>query len=229
MTKVKICGLTEVEPALATAGCGADYLGLVFAPSRRRILPEKAGEIVNAVREAGYRSSIAGVFVNSAAAEVNLIAESCRLDWVQLSGNETWEYCLDIQRPVIKTMHISEACIPGDIIHNIEKGYRLLSRERLMILLDTQGIEAYGGTGRIFDWQIAKEISRLFPVIVAGGLTPENAGKLVREVSPWGVDVSSGVETGGRKDVQKIRDFIYRVKDGGCKFMMNHGEVRESC
>jgi phosphoribosylanthranilate isomerase len=212
MTRVKICGLTEISQALAAAEAGADYLGLVFASSRRRILPEQAVKIVNAVRGLERRPLMVGVFVNSPAEEVNLTAELCKLDWVQLSGMETWEYCRTIARPIIKAFHVSTKGYSQDILNYLEKGYRLRSRERLICLLDAQVKDAYGGTGQTFDWQLAKEISAVYPVFVAGGLTPENVGQLVKEFQPWGVDVSSGVETEGKKDIGKIREFIKNVR-----------------
>jgi phosphoribosylanthranilate isomerase len=212
VTRIKICGITDTVQALAAAEAGADYLGLVFARSRRRVDPQKAAEIISEISLLKSHPAVVGVFVNISAADVNLIAELCRLDWVQLSGDETWVYCQNIQRPVIKTVHIRENSTTKDILEEIEKGYRMLSQDKLLCLLDTQVKGAYGGTGRVFNWQIAEKAAARFPVIIAGGLTVENIRQLVQEVKPWGVDVSSGVETGGKKDIQKIKDFIKTAK-----------------
>ncbi|MDO8687548.1 MAG: phosphoribosylanthranilate isomerase [Dehalococcoidales bacterium] len=212
MIRVKICGLSEIEPALVAAEAGADFLGLVFAPSRRQASPEKAKQIVDAIRSLPNPPQVVGVFVNLAAAEVNQIADYCRLDRVQLSGDETWDYCQQIDKPLIKAIHVTDCQPTEDVINEIEKGYRLLGRDKLICLLDTHDSKVYGGTGQVFDWQLAREVSARFPVIVAGGLTPANVGNLVREVQSWGVDVSSGVETDGRKDVSKIRGFIQKVR-----------------
>jgi phosphoribosylanthranilate isomerase len=213
MIHVKICGITGVDQALAASAAGADYMGLVMAPSQRQILPIKALEIVKALREIHSEVQTAGVFVNVPVADVNFIAEACKLDLVQLSGDEDWQYCRNVQKPIIKAIHIPPGIMASKILENIKDGYRILGKDRLICLLDSHLKGTYGGSGLTFDWELAREVAARFPVFVAGGLNSENVGNLIEDVQPLGVDVSSGVETNGQKDIQKIKGFIRIVKN----------------
>jgi phosphoribosylanthranilate isomerase len=208
MTKVKICGLSEIDQALVAGRAGADFIGLVFASSRRQVTPEKAHGLVEAIRGSGTRPAVVGVFANSTAAEINRIADCCWLDVVQLSGREPWSLCLEINRPVIKVVRVFPDTVAEEVLEEIEAGFRMLSGKEFFCLLDS----TYGGSGQTFDWAVAKTVSARFPVMVAGGLTPTNVEQLLRAVKPWGVDVSSGVETDGQKDPAKISAFIEAVR-----------------
>jgi phosphoribosylanthranilate isomerase len=212
LVKIKVCGLSETGHALAAAQAGADFLGLVFAPSRRRVSPDKARDITEVVLALEHRPKLVGVFVNESYDYVNLIAMQCRLDYVQLSGSESWECCCGIDYPIIKAIHVETGTKADDVLDEIEDGYRFCSDKDLIVLLDTGVQDVWGGTGCAFDWTLAREVAARFPVMVAGGLDPGNVGGLIKEVLPWGVDVSSGIETNGQKDRAKILDFITRVR-----------------
>lgn len=212
MTKIKIDGIKTEEQAIGAAGAGADFIGMVFALSPRQITASKAEKIVAALKDSGAKTEVVGVFVNVRPGTVKRTAERCRLDWVQLSGDEPWEYCLELDRPVIKVMRVSRNQRAEQFIKDLEYGTKLLKKQKHIFGLDANVRGKYGGTGRKFDWKLAVPIARKFPVIIAGGLTPENVGEAIKVISPWGVDVSSGVETKGVKDLDKIKRFIEAVR-----------------
>ena len=212
MTRVKICGITEAAHALTAAEAGADFIGLVFAPSKRRVDVEQARGIALAVKGLKSHPIVVGIFVNTPADEVNRIAEYCALDWVQLSGDEPWEYLSDIERPILKAIGVRSQQTSEDILASISSGYQAHS-EGFICLLDCHVEGSYGGTGQTFDWGLARQVSQRFPVIIAGGLSPENVAQAIRLARPWGVDVSSGVESDGLKDIAKIKRFIETVRN----------------
>jgi phosphoribosylanthranilate isomerase len=212
MTRVKICGIRDKAHALAAIEAGSNFIGLVFAPSQRQVTPAQAGEIVSAVKKRSEATVVVGVFVNMPATEVNRTASSCNLDWVQLSGDESWEYCRQITKPLIKAIRIKPEQRPEQISEDLAIGVRVLSSQRCVYLLDSQVKGRHGGTGMTFDWSLARQAAEQFPVIIAGGLTPENVAQAIDIVAPWAVDVSSGVETEGVKDIAKIRAFIEAVR-----------------
>lgn len=212
ITKVKICGLTEIEHVEAAEEAGAEFIGLMFASSPRQITPEKARQLADAAHNLEKSPAVVGVFVNTPADEVNRIAEECNLDLVQLSGDETREYCLDIEKPIIKVMHVSENQSVDDVFTEITECFEFFQGKDVLYMLDTRVENAYGGTGQAFSRYVAAGVAARLPVIIAGGLNPENVGTVVNEVHPWAVDVSSGVETHGKKDISKIIEFIKEVK-----------------
>jgi phosphoribosylanthranilate isomerase len=221
VTLVKICGLREPAHAIAAAEAGADFVGLVFAESRRRVTVEQARAIACALGEpltaAGRdarqieallrrkRPLVVGVFAGADAETVNRTAEAAGLDLVQLSGDEPWDMCGKFSRPVLKAVKVKDGMSAEEVIADLRPG--------AVPLLDTHAEGALGGTGMTFDWAVAAEVARRFPIVLAGGLTPENVGEAVRLVHPWAVDVSSGVETDGVKDVGKIRAFVAAVRE----------------
>jgi len=211
MTRVKICGIRDKTHALAAVEAGADFIGLMFAPSRRQVSPTKAREIASAIKQSSDTTKVVGVFVNAPSSQVNEFADFCTLDWVQLSGDESWEYCREVVRPVIKAIRINRQS-PDELYAEISAGDKLLPHKSFIAFLDSQVEGKYGGTGESFDWRLAQQVAKRFPVIIAGGLDPKNVTRLIETVAPWGVDVSSGVETRGVKDIAKIRAFIEAVR-----------------
>ncbi len=210
-TRVKICGIRDKNHALAAVEAGADFIGLVFAPSKRQVSPAKACEIASTVKESNNSIQVVGVFVNAPSSQVNELTDFCALDWVQLSGDESWEYCREVVKPIIKAIRVGWQS-PEELYAELSTGRRLLSAQKFIPLLDSQVEGKYGGTGEGFDWKLAQEAAKRFPIIVAGGIGPENVARLIETVAPWGVDVSSGVETGGVKDPAKIKAFIEAVR-----------------
>jgi len=210
-TRIKICGIRDKAHALAAVEAGADFVGLVFAPSQRQVNPAEAHEIASAVKKSSDSTKVVGVFVNAPSSQVNELADFCALDWVQLSGDESWEYCREVVRPVIKAIRIDQQSAEG-LYAELSAGNKLLTVQKFIILLDSRVEGKYGGTGESFNWNLAQEVAKRFPVIIAGGLDPKNVARLIERVAPWGVDVSSGVETGGVKDIAKIKAFIEAVR-----------------
>jgi phosphoribosylanthranilate isomerase len=150
-----------------------------------------------------------GVFANQDAEEINEIVDECGIDLVQLSGGEPWGHCLLVNRQVIKVLHLGAAEEPAAALGRVETG------TALALLLDRQEAGAMGGTGKTLDWDLAAKLGASMPVWLAGGLTPENVLSAIETVRPWAVDVSSGVETDGVKDLAKIRAFVAAVKGEG--------------
>jgi phosphoribosylanthranilate isomerase len=200
MVKVKICGLTCIEDAVAAMEAGADALGFVFEPGRHQVTPEQARAIIAALPPF---VSIVGLFVNEDVAVVRQIAEFCWLDTLQFQGDESPDYCASFSRRVIKGFKIKDET-------SLE---RLEAYTVTAYLLDSYVPGLSGGTGRSFNWELARGLSASRPIILAGGLTPANISTAISVIKPFAVDVSSGVENeSGRKDPQKMADFVRRAR-----------------
>jgi phosphoribosylanthranilate isomerase len=202
-TRIKICGITRVEDALSAAQAGADAIGLVFAEgSPRRLHTEQARRIAAALPP--FVSTVA-LFVNPSQELVAQVIAQVRPDCLQFHGEETPDFCAAFNLPWLKV-----ARVRADI-DLLQFAARYAGAQGL--LLDAYSAAAHGGTGERFDWGlIPADLSR--PVVLAGGLTPDNVAEAVRHVRPWAVDVSSGVEAApGIKDAAKIAAFVKEVKD----------------
>lgn len=201
MTKIKICGITNLEDAILGSDLGADALGFVFAESPRRISPKLARKIILSLPPFLVK---VGVFVNEKIDKVKEIYHYCGLNFVQLHGEEDEGYMSSLSLPVMKTFRV--------------KGYKILDEiakfKSNYFLLDAYDQTSLGGTGKSFDWDIAKKANEIGKLILSGGLTPLNVKKALEEVHPYGVDVSSGVEMKpGIKDPKKMRRFIKEVRE----------------
>jgi len=206
MMRVKICGITNLEDALLAAELGAQALGFIFYPkSPRSIKPEAARQIIAHLPPLVLS---VGVFVNEAAALVLEVAEMVRLDWVQLHGEEPPEYCRFLYRNVMKAIRVQDQS-------SLEQMQQYQGSVRAF-LLDTHKSDQKGGTGESFDWTLARQAREYGPVVLAGGLRPENVAAAIREASPLAVDVASGVEASpGKKDPARLRAFFQAVAAAG--------------
>ena len=203
MTKVKICGITNLGDAMAACRYGADALGFVFAKSPRKISSRKAAAII---KKLPSHIAKVGVFVDEDAKNILRIAKDCRLDCAQLHGGESINYCKGLKKyiKIIKAVRLS-----GD------KGLRGLKKYDVdAFLLDSYVKGKHGGTGTAFDWALAvkaKDAGK--PVIIAGGLNHKNVGSAISKVRPYAVDASSGLERSpGRKDRSLVKKFIEAAK-----------------
>ena len=163
MTKVKICGLRDIDDALAAAEAGADFLGIVFEPrSRRYVDLEEARLLVRSFRDRWGKDGPrwVGVFANQPLEDVDHVLTHCDLDMAQLSGSESPEFCRQVKKPVIKVLHVRSDAPAAEVLSQVRQGISLYSNEGHMCMLDTfkQGI--LGGTGQVFDWEVARTLAR---------------------------------------------------------------------
>lgn len=212
-TTVKICGVRTLGDALAAAEAGADYIGMVFVPCRRRrIEPEAARAITDGLRSLGPDAPKAvGLFGDQPLDEVLRTIGAAGLDCTQLCGEESLDYCRTVldRVGVIKVLHVSDDDVADAVAARIDA----YAAAGCTVTLDSQVAGLHGGTGRSFDWSIAVELAQVGRrFLLAGGLTPVNVAEAVAAVRPWGVDVSSGVETEGVQDRSKIREFVANAR-----------------
>ena len=201
--KVKVCGMTNLEDALVAAEAGADAVGFIFyKKSSRSVTMKTVKEII--LKLPPFIGTV-GVFVNETAEKINKTADYCNLDMVQLHGEESPAFCKKIRRRVIKAFRVKD-------MQSLKK---LSDFQVSGFLLDTFSEEQHGGTGKVFDWNLAHHPKKYGSVIMAGGLTANNVGQAIRQVRPYGVDVCSGVESQpGIKDHKKLRAFLKNAKAG---------------
>ncbi len=211
MTKIKICGITNLNDALAAAELGADLLGFNFYPkSPRYIEPDSCREITSVLRVEFPQITLVGVFVNAPPAEIRAVLAACQLHLAQLHGDEPPETLAELGGLAFKAIRLSASEFAEESAH-------LFCRRPSVppsLLVDAAVKGLYGGSGVTTDWAKAAELSKQIPLLLAGGLTPGNVSQAIGQVRPWGVDTASGVESApGRKDAQKMRDFAAAVRE----------------
>jgi len=203
MTKIKICGIKTVTDALAAMDAGADLIGFNFYPkSPRYVDVGRCRDIMSVMRRYGQITYV-GVFVNASVAEVRATMETCGLSLAQLHGDETPEMLSALDGKAFKAFR--------GVPHSLD-GFARGDAPALLVDASVKG--AYGGTGVTADWNRAAGLAKKYPLLLAGGLTPENVTEAVGQVKPWGVDVASGVESSpGEKDAIKMKAFVKAILD----------------
>jgi phosphoribosylanthranilate isomerase len=201
-TRIKVCGMRELAEVAGVVAAGVDAIGLIFVEqSPRYIDPERAREIVASLPP--FVDAV-GVFVDQEAAAVNEIVRYCGLTMVQLHGAESPAYCAEIACRVMKVFRVRESLTAEDLASYAD--------EVSAFLFDTFQEKVAGGTGQTFAWSLLEKLASPRPVVLAGGLTPENVGEAVRQARPFAVDLNSGVEFApGRKDLAKVRAAVAQV------------------
>lgn len=219
---VKICGVREAAHAAAAREAGADLVGMIFADARRRVeladarairreigprveITDSTTDAVERARAQAGRPLLVGVFARQTPDEILRILDRVELDLVQLSGGEQPALAGRIPRAVIRATHVADGATAESLLRDARR------EPPTITLLDAASRQG-GGTGQRFDWSLAQAVARQRPVILAGGLAPENVAEAVAGVQPWGVDVSSGVEIDGEKSAERIRAFVSAAK-----------------
>ncbi len=206
--KIKICGITTLQDALAAIEAGADMLGYNFYPrSKRYITPEACAEIQNELARRNLAVVAVGVFVNASRQHILHTMTRCNLGYAQLSGDENPDFLARLSAPSFKAIRPLPSADP------LPQASPFARPTAPALLVDAHRPGQYGGTGHLADWEAAAALAARYPLLLAGGLTPENVRAAVERVQPWGVDVASGVETSpGRKDAGKMRRFVEGVR-----------------
>lgn len=211
--RVKICGLRQFRHAEIAVKSGAQFLGFVFVEGmRRQIQPDKASRITSelrteALKHQSHMPQNVGLFHNQPLGWVRDVIHHANLDIVQLTGNENLQYARSLDIPIIKGIRVK----PDTKHHDLLRITEAWLDAGHWVVLDRYDSTSPGGTGKVFDWSVAGDIASFEGVLLAGGLNPKNVAAAIDQLKPWGVDVSTGVETDGEKDPEKITAFIAAV------------------
>ena len=209
MTKIKICGLKDKTDAIFAASLGVDYLGMVFVENvKRKITYSQALDIVNSLGGIKDKPKLVGLFADQPIDYVKKTFSKFSLDYAQLCGDENFSYLTDLNLPFIKQIKIFENMKLTDAFNCIEKIQSIGG----LVSIDSYMKGHFGGSGKLINLSNAKKIIQKYNVLLAGGLNTENIQRITEDLYPWGVDVSSGVESNGIKDKDKIESFILSVQ-----------------
>ncbi len=210
---IKMCGNRSGTDLVNAANAGADLLGIIFADAWRRVSVDHAREMVATLRdEADNVPPVVGVFVDQPVDEVNATADKVGLDMIQLHGTETPDYWEQMERPLIICRRISSTLTPEQIEDELRVVADFMQRTGSLSLIEPHVEGEPGGAGVSLDFGLAERLARRYSFILAGGLGPDNVGEAIHSVRPWGVDVSSGVETERVKDPSKVGRFVYEAR-----------------
>lgn len=205
---VKICGLRDVASAQVAVDSAADALGFILAKSRRQIMPHAIRDIRHRLTtRVGEMPPLVGVVVNPTPDEIAPIVAESEIDMIQLSGDQTPDILANIDVPVIKALRFPSGMPPDNALREVSSWLDGPNPAQ-HIIVEGHADGSYGGTGTRAEWTLVAEVAKRYPVILAGGLDPDNVAGAVSDVRPFGVDVSSGIETDGVKNHDKIRRFV---------------------
>lgn len=216
MTNIKMCGIQLLETAAVIPELDIQYVGLIFAPSRRQMTLPQARGLISTLR-AKRSLRITGVFRNQQQSVIDEAMNALRLDVIQLHGDETERYCQEVKQKhhvlVMKVISLAGAPTSEDIIQRMTPYKNTVD----LLMLDTHDPKYGGGAGKVFRWDVIPDVRKWvheqgLSLFVAGGLDEQNVEGLIQRYHPDGVDISSGIETDGRKDIQKMKAFIERVR-----------------
>ncbi|MCB1646498.1 MAG: phosphoribosylanthranilate isomerase [Pseudomonadales bacterium] len=215
VTRIKICGLTNAEDLRSAVAAGADAVGFNMYPASPRFVG--VDQVAALCRQTPVFVTRVGLFVNHSRAEVEAVCSQAEFDLLQFHGDEDNAFCASFGRPFIKALRVADPASVGSLIAAFP--------DSRGILLDAHVDGVYGGTGQVIDWGALPAAGK--PLVLAGGLTPENVGQAILTVQPWAVDVSGGVElTRGRKDPERILEFVSAVRSADASLITGEQVVR---
>jgi phosphoribosylanthranilate isomerase len=214
MTRIKICGIDDIETAELCTLLGVNFIGLHFIDSPWRVTPDFARVITRHIAQYPKRPVVVGLFSKTPSYEVNLLAEYCNLDWIQLLENEPLAYAKALKRPVVRLTHVSKDTTAEEIQQQVSGQFG----SRSVCLLDSSDNKK-GVVETHFDWNLLSGLSPFIPVLVGGGIAVNNVGELIEKFRPWGVNVNTGVEWQDQKSPSKIKAFIKAVNAADEKIM----------